>query len=152
MAKSSVHVKKDDQVIVISGKDKGAKGKVLMVDEKKGRVYVEGVNMVKKHQKARSQTAPSGIVEREGSIDASNVMLVDPKTGKPTRVGYRINEDGSKSRIAKRSGEVIDTVSKAKIQGILLTQGSNPCLLHWQADSLPLSHQGSPEYLILMCT
>ena len=107
MAKSSVHVKKDDQVIVISGKDKGAKGKVLMVDEKKGRVYVEGVNMVKKHQKARSQTAPSGIVEREGSIDASNV-------GKPTRVGYRINEDGSKSRIAKRSGEVIDTVSKAK--------------------------------------
>ena len=114
MAKSSVHVKKDDQVIVISGKDKGAKGKVLMVDEKKGRVYVEGVNMVKKHQKARSQTVPSGIVEREGSIDASNVMLVDPKTGKPTRVGYRINEDGSKSRIAKRSGEVIDTVSKAK--------------------------------------
>ena len=114
MAKSSVHVKKDDQVIVISGKDKGAKGKVLMVDEKKGRVYVEGVNMVKKHQKARTQTAPSGIVEREGSIDASNVMLVDPKTGKPTRVGYRINEDGSKSRIAKRSGEVIDTVSKAK--------------------------------------
>ena len=105
MAKSSVHVKKDDQVIVISGKDKGAKGKVLMV---------EGVNMVKKHQKARTQTAPSGIVEREGSIDASNVMLVDPKTGKPTRVGYRINEDGSKSRIAKRSGEVIDTVSKAK--------------------------------------
>ena len=103
MAKSSVHVKKDDQVIVISGKDKGAKGKVLMV-----------VNMVKKHQKARTQTAPSGIVEREGSIDASNVMLVDPKTGKPTRVGYRINEDGSKSRIAKRSGEVIDTVSKAK--------------------------------------
>ena len=114
MAKSSVHVKKDDQVIVISGKDKGAKGKVLMVDEKKGRVYVEGVNMVKKHQKARTQTAPSGIVESEGSIDASNVMLVDPKTGKPTRVGYRINEDGSKSRIAKRSGEVIDTVSKAK--------------------------------------
>ena len=114
MAKSSVHVKKDDQVIVISGKDKGAKGKVLIVDEKKGRVDVEGVNMVKKHQKARSQNAPSGIVEREGSIDASNVMLVDPKTGKPTRVGYRINEDGSKSRIAKRSGEVIDTVSKAK--------------------------------------
>ena len=114
MAKSSVHVKKDDQVIVISGKDKGAQGKVLMVDEKKGRVYVEGVNMVKKHQKARNQAAPSGIVEREGSIDASNVMLVDPKTGKPTRVGYRVNEDGSKSRIAKRSGEAIDTVSKAK--------------------------------------
>ena len=99
---SIVHVKKGDQVVVISG------------DNKKGRVYVEGVNMVKKHQKARTQNAPAGIIEREGSIDASNVMLKDPKTGKPTRVGYRINEDGSKSRIAKRSGEVIDTVSKAK--------------------------------------
>ena len=83
MAKSSVHVKKDDQVIVISGKDKGAKGKVLMVDEKKGRVYVEGVNMVKKHQKARSQNAPSGIVEREGSIDASNVSSLIPSQASP---------------------------------------------------------------------
>ena len=109
-----MQIKKGDTVRVIAGKDKDKEGKVLAVDAKKGRVIVEGVNMVKKHQKARSQTAPSGIVEREGSIDASNVMLVDPKTGKPTRVGYRINEDGSKSRIAKRSGEVIDTVSKAK--------------------------------------
>jgi len=114
---NSIHVKKGDQVIVISGKDKGASGKVIGVDEKKGRVFVEGVNIVKKHQKARSQNAPSGIIEREGSIDASNVMLVDPKTGKPTRVGYRINEDGTKSRIAKRSGEVIDTVSTAKKKG-----------------------------------
>ncbi len=113
MAKS-IHVKNGDEVIVISGKDKGAKGKVIGVDVKKGRVFVEGVNMVTKHQKARTQGAPSGRIEREGSIDASNVMLVDAKTGKPTRVGYRINEDGSKSRIAKRSGEVIDTVSKAK--------------------------------------
>jgi large subunit ribosomal protein L24 len=114
MAKSSVHVKKDDQVIVISGKDKGAKGKVLMVDEKKGRVYVEGVNMVKKHQKARSQTAPSGIVEREGSIDASSVMLVCPKCGKATRVAMKVNEDGSKDRVCKKCGAVIDTVKKAK--------------------------------------
>ena len=113
MAKS-IHVKNGDNVIVISGKDKGATGKVIAVDSKKGRVYVEGVNIVKKHQKARTQGAPSGIVEREGSIDASNVMLVDPKTGKPTRVGYRVNEDGTKSRIAKRSGEVIDTSAKAK--------------------------------------
>ena len=110
MAKSSVHVKKDDQVIVISGKDKGAKGKVLMVDEKKGRVYVEGVNMVKKHQKARSQTAPSGIVEREGSIDASNVMLVDG--GKATRVGFKVTTDDNgkvvkKERFAKKTGNVI---------------------------------------------
>jgi len=109
-----VHVKKDDLVVVISGKDKGKQGKVLMVDAEKGRVFVEGVNIVKKHQKARSQTAPSGIVEREGSIDASNVMLVDPKTGKGTRVGFKVNEDGSKVRIAKKSGEVLDTVKKAK--------------------------------------
>lgn len=109
-----IHVKKGDQVVVISGKNKGEEGKVISVDNKKGRVYVEGVNMVKKHQKARTQNAPAGIIEREGSIDASNVMLKDPKTGKPTRVGYRINEDGTKSRIAKRSGEVIDTVTKAE--------------------------------------
>ena len=113
---TKVSVKTGDTVLVNSGKDSGKIGKVLAVKKNKDhvRVVVEGVNMVKKHQKARTQTAPSGIVEREGSIDASNVMLVDPKTGKPTRVGYRVNEDGSKSRIAKRSGEVIDTVSKAK--------------------------------------
>ena len=111
---NKIHVKTDDKVVVISGKDSGKVGKVLKTEPKTGRVYVEGANMVKKHQKARTQNAPAGIIEREGSIDASNVMLKDPKTGKPTRVGYRINEDGSKSRIAKRSGEVIDTVSKAK--------------------------------------
>ena len=111
---NKIHVKKDDKVVVISGKDSGKVGKVLKTDAKAGRVFVEGANMIKKHQKARTQNAPAGIIEREGSIDASNVMLKDPKTGKPTRVGYRINEDGSKSRIAKRSGEVIDTVSKAK--------------------------------------
>lgn len=113
MAKK-IHVKKDDQVVVISGKDKGKTGKVIMVDTEKGRVYVEGVNMIKKHQKARTQAAPSGIIEREGSIDASNVMLVDPKTGDATRVGFKVNEDGSKDRIAKKSGTVIDTVKKAK--------------------------------------
>ena len=113
MAKK-IHVKTDDKVVVISGKDKGKTGKVLMVDAEKGRVYVEGVNIVKKHQKARTAQAASGIVERDGSIDASNVMLVDPKTGKGTRVGYKVNEDGSKVRVAKKSGEVIDTVKKAK--------------------------------------
>ena len=95
---NKIHVKNGDNVIVISGKDKGATGKVIAVDNKKGRVFVEGVNIVKKHQKARTQNAPAGIIER--------------KTGKPTRVGYRVNEDGTKSRIAKRSGEVIDTSSK----------------------------------------
>jgi len=113
MAKK-IHVKKDDQVVVISGKDKGKTGKVLMVEPESGRIYVEGVNIVKKHQKARTQTSPSGIVEREGSIDASNVMLVDPKTGEATRIGYKVNEDGSKDRIAKKSGTVLNTVKKAK--------------------------------------
>ena len=114
MAKSSVHVKKDDQVIVISGKDKGAKGKVLMVDEKKGRVYVEGVNIIKKHQKARTQAEVGGIIEREGSVDASNVMIVCPKCGKATRVSAVVNADGSKDRVCKKCGAVIDTVKKAK--------------------------------------
>ncbi len=113
MAKK-IHIKKDDQVVVISGKDKGKTGKVLMVEPESGRIYVEGVNMIKKHQKARTQTSPAGIIEREGSIDASNVMLVDPKTGNATRVGYKVNEDGSKDRIAKKSGEVLNTVKKAK--------------------------------------
>ena len=105
MAKSSVHVKKDDQVIVISGKDKGAKGKVLMVDEKKGRVYVEGVNMVKKHEKPSGRNQQGGIITREAPIDLSNVMYL--YKGKPTRIGYKV-EDGKKVRIAKSTGDVLD--------------------------------------------
>ena len=101
---SKVHVKKDDQVIVISGKDKGAAGKVLKVDTDKNRVFVEGANIVKKHQKARSQNDPSGIIEREGSIDASNVMLVCPKCGKATRIAHKILEDGTKVRVCKNEG------------------------------------------------
>ena len=113
MAKK-IHVKKDDQVVVISGKDKGSTGKVLKAEPETGRVYVEGVNMVKKHQKARTQNAPSGIIDREGSIDASNVMLVCPKCGKATRVSAVVNADGSKDRVCKKCGAVIDTVKKAK--------------------------------------
>ena len=109
-----MNIRKDDKVVVISGKDKGKTGKVLMVEPESGRIYVEGVNIVKKHQKARTQTSPSGIIEREGSIDASNVMLIDPKTGEATRIGYKVNEDGSKDRIAKKSGTVLNTVKKAK--------------------------------------
>ncbi|MCQ2531978.1 MAG: 50S ribosomal protein L24 [Saccharofermentans sp.] len=110
---NKIHVKKDDQVVVISGKDKGTTGKVLKTEPSTGRVYVEGANMVKKHQKARSQTDPSGIIEREGSIDASNVKLVCPKCGKATRVAMKVNEDGSKDRVCKKCGAVIDTVKKA---------------------------------------
>ena len=84
---SKIHVKTDDSVIVIAGKDRGKTGKVVKADPTGGRVFVAGVNMVKKHQKARGQNKPAGIIEREGSIDASNVMIVCPKCGKPTRVG-----------------------------------------------------------------
>lgn len=110
---NKIHVKKNDQVVVISGKDKGTAGKVLKVQPETGRVFVEGANMVKKHQKARSQNEPSGIIEREGSIDASNVKLVCPKCGKATRVAYVVNENGSKDRVCKKCGAVIDTVKKA---------------------------------------
>ena len=111
---NKIHVKKDDQVIVISGKDKGTTGKVLKAVPETGRVYVEGVNIVKKHQKARTQTDPSGIIEREGSIDASNVKIVCPKCGKATSVSAVVNADGSKDRVCKKCGAVIDTVKKAK--------------------------------------
>lgn len=110
---NKIHVKKDDNVIVISGKETGKSGKVLKVDTEKGRVFVEGTNMIKKHQKARSQQDASGIIDREGSIDASNVMLVCPKCGKPTRVAHKVNENGSKDRVCKKCGAVIDTIKKA---------------------------------------
>ena len=103
-----IHVKKGDQVVVISGKSKGEEGKVIAVDNKKGRVYVEGVNMVKKHQKARTQNAPAGIIEREGSIDASNVMYYDTKAKQASRVGYKVKEDGTKSRVFVKTGKTID--------------------------------------------
>ncbi len=100
---NKVHVKKDDQVIVISGTNKGQAGKVLKVDTDKNRVYVEGANIVKKHQKARSQAETSGIIEREGSIDASNVQLVCPKCGKATRVGHE-GTGKDKKRVCKKCG------------------------------------------------
>ena len=105
---NKIHVKKDDQVVVISGKDKGKSGKVLMVEPETGRIYVEGVNIIKKHQKARTQTSPSGIIEREGSIDASNVMIVDPKTKKRTRVGHTVDKKGNKVRVSKKSNSNLD--------------------------------------------
>ena len=110
---NKIHVKTNDNVVVISGKDSGKVGKVLKTEPKTGRVFVEGANMVKKHQKARSQNAPSGIIDREGSIDASNVMLVCPKCGKATRVAHKVNDDGSKDRVCKKCGAVIDTIKKA---------------------------------------
>ncbi|MDE1147537.1 MAG: 50S ribosomal protein L24 [Azospirillaceae bacterium] len=100
-------IKKADKVIIIAGKDKGKQGEVIAVLPKENRVKVRGVNLVKKHQRP-TPTTQGGIVELEAFIDVSNVAHVDPKTNKPTRVGYRILEDGRKVRFAKASGEVID--------------------------------------------
>ena len=105
----SLKIRRDDTVIVISGKDKGKTGKVLRVDKEKSRVYVEGLNIIKRHQRpsAVNPNAQAGVIEREGPIHISNVMLIDPKDNKPTRV--RISrENGQRFRVASRSGEKLD--------------------------------------------
>jgi large subunit ribosomal protein L24 len=106
-------IKTGDEVIVMSGKDRGKKGKVLRVEPAKNRLYVEGLNIVKRHQKpqqvANTQRAEQvgGVIEREGPIHASNVMVADPKDGKPTRLGVEV-EDGKRYRVARRSGTRLD--------------------------------------------
>jgi large subunit ribosomal protein L24 len=105
---SRLKIRADDQVTVISGKDRGKTGRVLRVDPKKQRVYVEGLNIVKRHQRPRpGSTDPGGVVEKEGPIHISNVMLLDPQSNKPTRVGV-VREDGKRYRVAKITGEKID--------------------------------------------
>lgn len=99
--------KKGDKVKVITGKDKGKSGKVLAAFPKKDRVLIEGINMVKKHTKPSNVNPQGGILNVEAPIHVSNVMLIDPKTGEPTRVGYEVKGD-KKVRVAKKSGEVID--------------------------------------------
>jgi len=103
----SWHVRKGDQVFVTTGKDKGKTGEVISVNREKDRVYVKGLQMIKKHQRP-SPNNPGGIVEKEGSIHISNVMHVDPKENKPTKVGFKVDENGNKFRFAKLSGEKID--------------------------------------------
>ncbi|RKN65203.1 50S ribosomal protein L24 [Paenibacillus ginsengarvi] len=105
---NKLHVKKEDTVIVITGKDKGKKGRVIAAYPRENRVLVEGVNMVKKHQKPNQQNPQGGILTQEAPIHVSNVMLLDPKSGQPTRVGYKVLDNGTKVRVAKKSGEVID--------------------------------------------
>jgi large subunit ribosomal protein L24 len=102
------HVRKGDTVMVVAGKERGKKGKVLRVIPEKGRVVVERLNMIKKHQKPTQKIRQGGIIEREGSIHLSNVMLVDPGSDKPTRVGMKALSDGKKVRVARRSGEMLD--------------------------------------------
>jgi large subunit ribosomal protein L24 len=102
-------IRRDDEVIVISGKDRGKTGRVLRVDAPKDKVFVEGLNIVKRHQRPTPgrPDAVAGVIEREGPIHMSNVMLLDPKDGKPTRVGIEVRE-GRRFRIARRSGTSID--------------------------------------------
>jgi large subunit ribosomal protein L24 len=105
---NKLHVKKEDTIIVITGKDKGKKGRVLEAYPRENRVLIEGVNMVKKLAKPTQANPQGGILNQEAPIHASNVMLVDPKSGKPTRIGYKVLNNGEKVRVAKKSGEVID--------------------------------------------
>ncbi|WP_062349832.1 50S ribosomal protein L24 [Bacillus kwashiorkori] len=102
-----MHVKKGDKVKVITGKDKGKTGVILAAYPKKNRVLVEGVNIVKKHSKPSQDNPQGGIISLEAPIHVSNVMPLDPKTGEPTRIGYKV-VDGKKVRVAKKSGTVLD--------------------------------------------
>lgn len=102
-----MHVKKGDTVVVISGKDKGKKGKILAAMPKKDRVIVEGVNMLTKHQKPKGQMQPGGIIQQEGPIHVSNVMLYCNKDKTGVRVGYKVLENGDKVRVCKKCGEVL---------------------------------------------
>jgi large subunit ribosomal protein L24 len=103
----SVHIKKGDRVVVTTGRDKGKKGEVLKVFPKETKALVSGVNVVKRHQR-QTQTQAGGIVTKEAPIHLSNIAHVDPKSGRATRVGFKILGDGRKVRVAKKSGEVID--------------------------------------------
>ena len=109
----AARIKTDDEVIVIGGKDRGKRGKVLRVEPKRSRVYVEGLNMVKRHQRPRQvagaqrEEQVGGVIEKEGPIHISNVMLVDPKEDKPTRIGVEV-QDGKRYRTARRSGTRLD--------------------------------------------
>jgi len=107
---AGMKLRTDDEVIVISGKDKGKTGKIIRVDRARERVFVEGINMIKRHQRPNPgrPNAPVGVIEREGPVHVSNVALLDPKDRKPTRVGTRRTEEGARMRVTKRSGTEID--------------------------------------------
>jgi len=100
-------IKKGDKVVVLTGRDKGRTGQVIQVLPTEGRAVVDGVNLVKRHQR-QTRTQEAGIVTKAAALDLSNLAVADPKDGKPTRVGFKILDDGRKVRIAKRSGEQID--------------------------------------------
>ena len=101
---AKMNVKKGDKVVVLSGKDKGKEGQVLVAKPAEGKVIVEGVAVVKKAQRPTAQNQQGGFVEKEAAIDVSNVMLVCPKCGKPTRVGHDVDDNGNKVRVCKKCG------------------------------------------------
>jgi len=103
-----MRVRKDDTVVIIAGKDRSKKGKVRRVLPKEDRVIVEGLNMIKRHSRTRGRARQAGIIELEAPIHASNVMLLCSKCGKSTRVGFRFLDDGSKVRVCRSCGEMID--------------------------------------------
>ncbi|MFA5949996.1 MAG: 50S ribosomal protein L24 [Hyphomicrobium sp.] len=103
---ASLKIKKGDSVVVLTGRDKGKRGEVIEVRPKENRALVRGVNVVRRHQRQTPQQE-GGIISKEAAIQISNLALEDPKDGKPTRVGFRLLEDGKKVRFAKRSGEII---------------------------------------------
>jgi len=103
----SMKIRRDDEVLVMAGKDKGKTGRVLRVDPAKEKVFVEGLNIVKRHQRPNQMGQQGGVIEKEGPIHVSNVAILDPKDGKPTRIGVE-REDGKRFRVARRSGQRID--------------------------------------------
>jgi len=105
--RAKMPVAKGDTVRIVRGDDKGKEGKVLRVLPKRGRVVVEGINIVKRHRKARTADEPGGIIDFPAPIHHSNVMLIDPKSGAPTRVRARLDDDGTKERISAKSGDAI---------------------------------------------
>jgi large subunit ribosomal protein L24 len=109
-----MHIRRDDTVEVRTGDDKGVRAKVLRVDPKKGRAIVEGVNRVYKHLRPSRKHPRGGRMQKEMPIGISNVLPVDPKANRPTRVAFRLNTDGSKDRIAKKSGQILGTLRKAR--------------------------------------
>ena len=129
MASLQSKLKKGDDIVVISGKAKGQSGKIARVLTSTNRVVVSGLMLAKVHLSARKamlgQKEP-GIVQKELSIHASNVMLKDPKTGKPTKVAYKVTAEGAKQRVAKKSGEVVDTIKKAKANKPAAKTASKP--------------------------
>jgi large subunit ribosomal protein L24 len=102
-----LHIKKGDTVILIAGESKGQKGRILEVDREKERAIVEGINMVSKHTKPNAKAPQGGIIKKEAPVHISNLMLIDPASGKPTRIGKRLNDKNKLVRYSKKSGEEI---------------------------------------------